>query len=93
MGGAVGDVLRCVGLIDQRFAVTAFGSKPRPGAYAVDLTLDQALRIVRICVLKGLKFDARRTGIDDKDRIHGTSSRWECCFVAPGGSIKDSRRT
>jgi hypothetical protein len=35
------------------------------------LTLDQTLRIARIRHAKYLKLDARRTRVNDEDRIHG----------------------
>src|SRR5262249_23707046 len=56
--GDIWDFLRCISFVDQGAAIARFGAKPRPGADAVDLALDETLRIAGIWQVKYLEFDA-----------------------------------
>ena len=90
--GNVGDIRWREGLINQRLSVAHFGAKPRPGADPVNLALDQTLRFARIRQLKDLKLDARRTGIDNEDRVDSASNRRQCCLAPPRRGVKNGCR-
>ena len=69
-GWNVVHAVRGVGLVDQLFVFAAFDAQPRPRADAVHLPFEQALWLIIPINAKYLKLDARRTGIDDQDRVH-----------------------
>jgi len=74
---------RCVRLIDELAFARAFGSHSRLRPDTVDLPLDQALRVSPAVRTEYLELDARRTGVDDEDRIHWSTPRaWRCCCGA-----------
>src|SRR6516225_2240890 len=56
-------------LVDQRYLVGALGAQARADADAVHLAFDEARETADT---EELEFEARGTGIDNKDRIHGT---------------------
>jgi hypothetical protein len=69
-GRQVGHLLHRIALIDQRFSVGAAGAQARPHADAVHLAFDEALEIGTAGSVQ-LELDARRSRVDDEDRIHG----------------------
>src|SRR3954454_16166449 len=62
-------LLGWVSLINQLYLVRALRAQPRLRSDAVHLPFDQALWPRRVR-RKYLELDARRTGVDDKDRTH-----------------------
>src|SRR5215469_14820035 len=90
-GRQVRNSLRCVGFIDQDALVVSLGPQARARADAVDLTLEDASKIAAADG-KGLEFKTGGTGIDDKDRVHGTSRGWLCRSPAASIGIEDGDR-
>jgi hypothetical protein len=58
-GGNVLDLLRRIGLVDQRLLIRPFGAQPRPSTDAIHLSLDQALGLAVSVDCEHLEFDAR----------------------------------
>jgi hypothetical protein len=68
--GNVGDLVRCVGFLDERGLIAPACRKVRPGADALELTFDQKSQLEGLLDGENLELDARRAGVDDEDRIH-----------------------
>src|SRR5262249_32139495 len=72
-GWQVRNLVGAVCLVDQRLFVWAFRFQARSGADTVDLTFDETVKFAAGATGgEDLEFEARRSGVDDEDRVHGS---------------------
>ena len=88
-GRDIGNFLGGVRLVDERLAVARLGAKPWSRANSVKLAFDEALRATGGSLVKYLEFDARRAGVDDKDRVHGRSRSGQGRRLSPRRRVKN----
>ena len=75
-GRDVWHLFQRIGLVDQERVVRPVRTQTRPRSNSVKLTFHQTFEAGPSLDLKHLKFDARRAGVDDEDRVHGRSRCW-----------------
>ncbi len=67
----VGNVLRRIAGVNNRGAACVDSAKPRRGPYPIDLPFGDPLQRGSAINAEQLEFEARRTGVEDQQSVHG----------------------
>ena len=71
-GRQIRDFVGIICLVDQGLFIRALGLQARSGADAIDLALHQTVKLTtRALDRENLEFQARRSGVDDQNCVHG----------------------